>query len=197
MNIFKNGRLIVFALTMLLYLWFPFRLSGERERILENGTLYRFALHDMQAQDLAGSYVDLYYAVPSSLTASATFYPYQAAYLPLQTDSEGFASFSDPVAKPPQGDYLTIEITDIRDERLRYTLPGNMRRFYFDEPRATPEPEPLRPQRPQRQELAAYAEVKIWEGKAAVENLYIENQPVEEYLEAQTRNHSPKMPEDK
>lgn len=186
MKIPTNIRGILFALTMLLYLWFPYQLSRQRDRVLEHGAVYRFRLQNMESQNLSGSYVDLYYDVPAELATEEKLYQHQTAYVRLSRDSAGFTHISDAMAEPPStGDYLAIEVIGLDSSKIYFSFPDNMRYFYFDTPHPTPEP--IRPQPPRRQQWQAYAEVRVWKGKGIVENLYIENQPVQEFLQAEKR----------
>lgn len=180
----KTVKISLFALTMLLYLWFPYQLSQQRDRVLEHGAVYRFRLQNMEPQNLGGTYVDLYYDVPAQLATEEKLYQHQTAYVRLSRDSAGFTQISNARTEPPStGDYLAIEVIGLDSNKIYFNFPSNMRYFYFDEPQATPALEPVRPRRPKRQQLDAYAEVRVWQGRGVVEELYVENQSVDAYLE--------------
>ncbi len=187
MKIQINIRGILFALTMLLYLWFPYQLSRQRDRVLERGAVYRFRLQNMEPQNLTGTYVDLYYDVPAQLATEEKLYQHQTAYVRLSRDSAGFTQISNAMAEPPStGNYLAIEVIGLDSNKIYFSFPDNIRYFYFDAPRPTPKP--IRPHPPRRRQRQASVEVRVWKGKGIVEDLYIENQPVQKFLQVEKRN---------
>lgn len=175
----------LFAVVMLLYLWFPYNMIRQTERILQKGEVYRFDLQPIDPYDaFRGRYVSLFYG-DQQVIAKDSLLRGQTAYIKLEKDSSGYAYFSAAYAATPASEgYLIAEILHAQDSLVTFDLPESMSYYYMNEESA-PEVEKLvmRPRLPDdRETVRASVDVRILNGEAVVEELYINEFPVKEYL---------------
>lgn len=180
----KNARYIFFAATMLLLLWFPFNMILHTRSILQNGTAYRFYLQPIDPYDVfRGSYVNLNYNIPL-LPLADSVYSYQDVYVTIEEGADGFASFGKVYLQAPEGkDYIKTKVQYYTDGKVQIDAPENMRYYYLNE-KTAPEVERAmsRPVQVDSVQNRAYAAVRIRKGEAAVEELYINEVAVKDYL---------------
>lgn len=175
----------IFAVVMLLYLWFPYNMIRQTEHILRKGKVYHFQLQPIDPYDaFRGRYVSLSYG-NQQVPGQDSLLRGQTTYIGLEQDSAGYTYFSVAYAHPPSDiAYLTTEVLYAQDSLVTFELPESMAYYYMNEASA-PEVEKLvmRPRLPDEQETVhASADVRILDGKAVVEELYINELPVKEYL---------------
>lgn len=184
----KNIRTVAFALTMTLYLWFPFSMIRQQERILEKGTPFRFEMQPVDPKDpFRGSYMALNFEAPF-LPADTSLQEGQRVYVTLRTDDLGFTHFEKVLAAPPNDRPFVKTYLQYRtDEGTIVGIPVNMQRYYLNEKLA-----------PQAEEAyfrllgstdsaegslpRVFAVVRIWEGEALIEEIYFDGKPLKEYL---------------
>lgn len=112
-------------------------------------------------------------------------------YAPVKVGADGFATLEPPRAvRPAQGDWLAVRILWHNEQQLRVALPFD--RYYLDEQLA-PEAERLYRERNRiagntetgaAPLLSTYASVRIRDGNALIEELYIDNVPVRTMVKA-------------
>ncbi len=179
-------RIGIFAMVMLLYLWFPYNMIRQTEHILQKGEVYHFALEPIDPYDaFRGRYVHLFYGNQQVLKRDSLF-PGQTGFITLQKDSLGFAYFSAAYAEAPSElPYVKTTILYVHDSLATFELPQSMGYYYMNE-QSAPEVEKLvmRPQITDSLEMVqASVAVRILNGEAVVEELYINDLPVKEYLD--------------
>ncbi len=157
----------------------------QTERILQKGEVYRFQLQPIDPYDaFRGRYVSLFYGT-QQVTAEDSLLRGQTAYIELAKDSSGYAYFSAAYTEAPaSGGYLITEISYAQDSLVTFDLPESMAYYYMNEESA-PEVEKLvmRPRSPDdRETVRASVDVRILNGEAVVEELFINELPVKEYL---------------
>jgi hypothetical protein len=114
----------------------------------------------------------------------------QPVFVSLGEDDEGFAELIGVSAnRPASGDYVmaTVTYVDRSEGTVMVDLPID--RYYMDEDLA-PEAERVYREQSTRAERDAYVVVRVREGHAVIEELYIEGVPIADYV----REH---MDEDK
>ncbi len=146
---------------------------------------YRFELRPIDPYDaFRGRYVRLYYD-NQEVPVQDSLLPGQAAYIAVERDSSEFAYFSKAYTAPPaSGAYLVTTIIYMQDSRGYVDIPESMAYYYMNEESA-PEVEKIvmRPRLSDSLEaVRASVDIRILNGEAVVEELYINNQPVKEYL---------------
>jgi len=182
-----------FWLLVIAQLAAPAALILEREWVLRNGEAFRFRLQPVDPYDpFRGRYVALSFkaAEVSPKNLAGRIEDGQKLYAALSTDQDGFAVVSDLSPTPPaSGPYLTTWAVwwGLAGIRLRFPFD----RYYMEES-AAPEAERLywRATRSGQDRKDAFAVVRILSGKGVIENLYIENCPIREYLREKARTSS-------
>lgn len=184
----KNLRIGIFAVVMLLYIWFPFNMIRQTEQVLKHGNVYHFQLQPIDPYDaFRGRYVSLFYG-NQEIPSSDSLLSGQEVYITLQRDSLGFANFKNIYTeKPTQQDYLTTNVLYFNNGLVTIEIPENMAYYYMNE-QSAPEVEKLvmfpMPS-DSLQEIRSSADIRILNGNAVVEELYINDLPVKTYLKQQ------------
>lgn len=181
MNIIKIG---IFTIVMLLYLWFPFNMIRHTEKILNQGIIHRFRLEPIDPYDaFRGRYVVLFYgntAVPAMDSLSSG----QPIFITLAKDSSGYSFFEAAWAvKPERKDYIITEASYFASasDTVHFVLPENMQYYYMNE-KTAPLVDELLWQPIDTIPHKNTVSVRVLKGETAVEELYVDDLPVLEYL---------------
>ncbi len=175
-----------FAGMCILYLAIPGYMVWQQERILKQGTPYRFRLQPMDPADaFRGRYLDLNLGVPLFPLRDTTLQYDQPVYLAIGRDNEGFGRFESLHRQPPlDKDYVKASINYISGEEVSVTLPDGLRRYYLNEKIA-----PLADQyymnmwnATTRDTVLATIQLRVLNGRALVQSVFFEGAPVEEYV---------------
>jgi uncharacterized membrane-anchored protein len=180
----RNLRLALFIVVAAVQLSVAAGAIIRSEIALRSGEAYRFKLQPVDPVDaFRGRYVSLRFAVDRAPVAEG-LPPLnrQKVYVPLVVDDEGFAGFGPVVLeRPATGGYLRlrsgVDFTDDDGERrLSMALP--FRRYYMTEELAKEVDRSLwrRGQRP------AWVVVRVRGGVGVIEDLFVDGQPVREWL---------------
>jgi uncharacterized membrane-anchored protein len=168
----------------------PGSMIFKHERTLSQGELYNFKCQLVDPYDpFRGRYV----AVGVDAGAAVTYVRQMLqlerfTYVALERDDEGFARYGAVSEDPPtEGAYLFAYV-DIGG-RVEFPLD----RFYMDEYIA-PEAEAVYWDAAVSEEIDAHLAVRILNGHAVIEQLYIENTPVADYVRAKRNEPAPPPP---
>ncbi len=169
----------------------PVSMIRSRELVLKNGECFRFKTRPIDPADpFQGRYVRLGFESDHILCEkqeSENLDHKQKIYATVETDSEGFAYFSGWSLSPPEtGTYLETRYRNIYSARnpetekwetkgIRIEIPFD--RFYMDETKA---PRAERIARDATRTTNCWAEVRILEGKAVIEDVFAEGQSLRE-----------------
>ena len=105
-------------------------------------------------------------------------------YAILTEDAEGFATIASLSLTPPGGDtYFQTSVSYVSDDRVHIDIPFD--RYYTDEHLA-PAAERAYWQHSRLPAHEAYMTVRIKDGLAVLEELYIAGKPLQEFLQQQT-----------
>lgn len=173
-------RLALFAVVALAQLGVPIAAIVRHERTLRTGHAYKLRTAPVDPEDaFRGKYVALSFEAEradlSSLTAP--FSPGQTVYARLAVNPDGFASISQLTADEPEdGDFMKVKI------RYNRTIEFPFDRYYMDEVRA-PAAEIAYREASNRVARNAHVTVRIRDGYAALEDLFIDDVPVRELLD--------------
>ena len=175
--------LVILALVGVAQLVVPARQIFEREETLHKGTLYRFRTQPVDPYDaFRGRYVALGFADTSAkLPDELEVERRDRVYVTLTTDEEGFAQLGTVAKHRPSGDYLEARVSWLSRGSGEATIELPFDRYYMEEELA-PEAESLyRAQA--RDARPAFAAVRVYRGRAGLEELFIDGLPVRERLE--------------
>lgn len=162
----------------------------DHEQVLERGTVYKFRTAPIDPRDpFRGEYVILNFEAETGnwpLGDNAGSTGNTTAFGLLDVDSAGYAIITALSHEAPaEGDHLAVTyMTWGNDTAERIALPFD--RYYLTEGDGAATESMLQPQwnEDERVEpLPAYAVVRVWKGKAVVEDLVIGDRPLKEWLE--------------
>ena len=177
---------IAFALLVLLQFWVPASVIFKKKDILKTGTAFKFRTAPRDPNDyLRGKYVFLAFNENSFITNDNMQWQVgQDVYLTIAADSAGFAKITaatDKEDKAPEDHIKTkISYTDYENPRKIY-VDWPFDRLYMEESKA-PLAETAYNESRVDSNVISYALVKVKHGDAVLENVYIDNQPIEEYI---------------
>lgn len=176
---------LALAILFLLQLAVPASMIAGREMTLHHGKQYRFRTAPVDPYDpFRGRYVSLNLmanrvARPEGLKLESR----QKVYALLAVDEKGFAYCRELVTgRPTAGDYLAVRVTWWNQEIVDLKLPFD--RYYAEEELA-PEIERAYRANSRRDKQEAYITVRVRNGNGVLEELYIKDLPVSEYLRRQ------------
>ena len=171
---------LLFAVCCAIQIAVPASMILRHEGTLADGSVYRFRCAPVDPVDpFRGRYVALAFeqsrfegSVPDGLDPGST------AYATLEQDTEGFAVISSlEETEPREGDYLKVRIEWSSDRSTQVGFPFD--RYYMEESLA---PEAERAYRDRTVGKQAWVTVRVRDGDAVLEELYLDGEPIREVL---------------
>ena len=176
---------LVLALLFLLQLAVPASMIVGRELTLRKGEPFRFRTAPVDPYDpFRGRFVALNLEAAWAPRPVGDELEYrQKVFALLAVDEAGFAYCSAIVAEQPvEGSYLSVRIASFNKEQVRLELPFDR---YYAEEQLAPEIERAYRANSRRGEQDAFIAVRVRKGRGVLEELYIDDLPVGEYLRLQ------------
>jgi len=184
----KTARWLIslFALVVVAQIAGPASLIAKHELTLRHGTRWKFRTAPVDPYDaFRGRYVALGFSenkVP--IAPGAKIEADMDAYAVLGTDTNGFARL-DMLRKSPSSDkpFLKVHVTWADRGQASVELPFN--RFFMEEHRAPAAEQAY--QQSNRRDAAkpTYVVVRVRNGVGVIENLFIADKPISDYLREQ------------
>ena len=175
----KHWRLIVLFLVALAQLAVPGSLIWNREQTLRRGSVWKFRTAPVDPVDaFRGRYVALEFEAETHEIPSAPSGDWGApVFVTLRNDPEGFAEI-DQVSetRPSSDDYIGARLNG-----KTVSLPFDK---YWVTERDAPAAEEAYRAQSRRDKRNAFVTVRVFRGDAALEQLYLDGQPLGEYLRA-------------
>ncbi|MEO5789940.1 GDYXXLXY domain-containing protein [Gelidibacter sp.] len=175
----------IFVVVVLAQLFVPAQMILDQENTIARGTAYKFRTQPVDPSDpFKGKYIYLNYDISFAATNDTTWVTNAPIYITFKTDSLGFAMVKD-VSKddPKAGDYLKTKVTWYNrfDNSVGFSFPFN--EFYMNETKAYDAE--LAHAQAQRDSLPnnTYALVYVLKGKAVLDNVFINDIPIADYVE--------------
>jgi len=187
MRIIKRSHLILlFCLVSAIQIWVPLSMIARREATLNKGTAYKFRTRPVDPYDaFRGRYVALSFESDLAIATNVNrFTRGETVYVAVEVATNGYAKLGIATyLRPHDVDYIRTKVNGWRSvsNTVRVELPFD--RFYMNEELA-PEAEVQFRRTNQREQRKAYALVRIRSGMAVIEDLYIEDRPILEFLES-------------
>jgi uncharacterized membrane-anchored protein len=184
----KLLRNIAFGAVMILYLWFPFSMIADQQRILKEGEIFRFRPQPVDPYDafrgrhIILSFVEQDIDFPN---AQDIFQYNDKIYVSLEKDSLGFVYFSNPsFEKPKEQNYLNVKVWNASEDRVTVFTPENLERYYLNEKLAPQAEEQFQEllRNTESDKVNVYLDARVLNGEVLIEELYFEGVPVSEYL---------------
>jgi uncharacterized membrane-anchored protein len=176
----KNVRLSIFVVVALAQLAVPAYAVWMRTQTLSHGRLWKFRTAPVDPVDLVrGRYIALRFA-SEEVPQAERLKPGRWAYAVLKEATDGFAIVDHVSAEPIAGDnVIKVENVGWWESKQRLRFPFN--NFWVSEDLA-PAAETAYAANSRQQKQNAYVTVRVRNGDAALEDLYIDGQPLKEYL---------------
>ena len=174
--------LALFGLALFAQLAVPASMILKRERVLAHGQAFKFRTAPVDPYDaFRGRYVALGFDRNSvAAPPGHDFARGQTVHVRLEEDADGFATFAEVLReRPDAAPYLTTKIQYVGGNMVHLRLPFD--RFYMDED-AAPAAEQAYWKYSASSNRNAHVQVRIEKGFAVLEDLYVDGQPIREYL---------------
>jgi len=175
--------LIIFILVVLAQLYIPASIIIGSESTLNKGSKYLFRTAPIDPNDaFRGKYVQLSFEQSSVKQSNKrNEIANLTAYVEITNDSAGFAKATKlSFNKPSKGDFVAVKTRfSFNDTIMSFEYPFN--RFYLEESIAE-KAEELYRKNNIRGKQNSYAVVRIKNGTAVIEDLYIGGRPIKESL---------------
>jgi uncharacterized membrane-anchored protein len=178
----KRIPVLIFILVALAQLSVPGLMAWGRHQTLKHGRVWKFKTAPIDPEDaVRGRYVMLSFAAEEFPQPSAVLTT--PVYALLKESSDGFAEIDQISATPVRGDnVIKVEPVSFWSGKQHVAFPFN--RFWLTE-KIAPEAERAYRENSRRGKENAYVTVRVRSGDAALEQLYIDDQPLADYLRAQ------------
>lgn len=183
----KNKKItwITFGLLLVLQLWVPASVIFQKEDVLANGKSYRFKTAPVDPNDfLRGKYVALQFDENKMASGSTQqFKVGEEVNVLLMNDEAGFARIhSISRGRVSNGkDYIRTVISSVTAGPGFIYVSWPFERFYMDEFKA-PLAETAYNQLRTDSTNISYALVRVKDGNAVLENVFINDQPIDVYI---------------
>lgn len=175
----KSWRLIIFVLAACAQLAVPGSLIWKREQTLRRGNVWKFRTAPVDPVDVfRGRYVALHFdAETQEISPPANTESGDTVFITLKQNAEGFAEINQvSTAKPDGDDFISAQLNG-----NQISLPFDK---YWVTERDAPAAEAAYQNLSRRGNQNAYVSVRVFRGDAAMEQLYLDNQPLGDYLRA-------------
>ena len=174
--------LALFGLALFAQLAVPASMILKRERVLAHGQAFKFRTAPVDPYDaFRGRYVALGFDRNSvAAPPGHDFARGQTVHVRLEEDADGFATFAEVLReRPDAAPYLTTKIQYVGGNMVQLRLPFD--RYYMDE-NAAPAAEQAYWKYTAASNRNAHVQVRLEKGFAVLEDLYVDGQPIREYL---------------
>jgi uncharacterized membrane-anchored protein len=177
-----NLRLFIYVPLALIQLAVPGWMIFQQEQVLKHGRVFKFQTAPVDPYDaFRGRYVALSFAAErTGNTGNFDYSSRQKLWVQIAADEKGFAKVARVSTEPLAGDDVLIATS--RWGGLHFPFD----RYYMDE-KSAPEAETAYRANSRREHENAYATVRILNGRSALEELYIDDKPVREFLQTEAK----------
>lgn len=182
----KTSRLLLaaFAVVALVQLGVPASLIMRHELTLREGQPFKFKTAPVDPYDaFRGRYVALSFDQNHApLAVGQKIEPGRTVYALIEIGPDGFAHFTGVTTDRPTGKpYLNVRTWYTQGTNVTLVLPFD--RFYMEETKA-PAAEAAYREHTRRGQQDAHVVVRVRAGLGVIENLYIGDKPIAEFLRA-------------
>ena len=194
----ENRNKWIFIGYAVLVLLIPTWIIGSSENILSNGKLYKFRVQGRDPFDFfRGNYLTVRIDTRGIATDKKDWKAGQTVYLTIDKDEQGYAYFDEALENPPKkGDYMESRVVRWWDAteaiggfglfggrgRERTTvdveMPNNLTKYFINEEYATDGEYVMQSMR-----RATTVHVRVLNGSARLQDLYVGPTPMMKYLE--------------
>ena len=179
----KTLRIVIFVLVAVAQLSVPALMAWGRMQTFARGRVWKFKTAPVDPEDVVrGRYVRLR-LLAEDFTQPEQFRSTDTVYAVLKETADGFAEIDHASTTPVSGDnVIKVEPGGNADGKQHIVIPFTQ--FWITE-KSAPEAEKAYRENSRRGKENAYVTVRVRNSDGALEQLYIDNQPLPEYLRAQ------------
>jgi len=180
----KSINITLLFLLFCVQLFIPAQMIYQQKDTLDTGTAYKFKTQPIDPSDpFRGKYIVLNYEMDSFETKEDSWNRYNGTvFVYLKTDDKGFAAVKT-VSKTlldTSDDYVIAESTYNFGKTINFNLPFD--RFYMNENKAYDAEVSVRKAQIDTTKTC-YGLVFVKEGKAVLENVFIDETPIKQFVE--------------
>jgi uncharacterized membrane-anchored protein len=183
----KKLILPVFFLVVLVQWLVPGKMIVDREKIVRQGKAFRFLTEPVDpSHPFIGRYISLTFKEARYETNMTDVYrENQPIFVLLRNDPDGFAKVTSITTTEPASttDYVkaTVNYTSETNSGKFVQIGFSFDKYYMDEYKA-PRAEDAYRRANIDSTKKTYALVKIWKGRAVIENVFVDNKPILELI---------------
>ena len=180
----KTLRLGIFVLAALAQLSVPAMMAWGRMQTLSHGRVWKFKTAPIDPEDaVRGRYVMLRFDAEDKYRQPEQLKSADSIYAILKEGADGFAEIDHLSSSPtPADSAMKVEPGGFWDEQQRVVFPF---RYFWETEKNAPAAEAAYRENSRRGKENAFVTVRVRNGDAALEQLYIDDKPLTEYLRAQ------------
>ncbi len=176
---------LIFLLVVLAQLYIPASMIFQQENIIASGKAYKFKTQPVDPSDpYRGKYIYLNFEMNSLATTDSTWISQEDVFVTFVKDSLGFATAkSISRSNPNSGDYVKVKVDwyNNYEKRVNFSLPFT--EFYMNEAKAYDAEVAHRDAQIDTLANTTYALVYLKNGDAVLQNVFINDIPIAEYVE--------------
>ncbi len=177
----------LFLLLALVQIYIPFSMITKRENVLKHGGQFKFKTAPVDPYDaFRGRYVALRIEEDYVTKQGAQdFDKGRSVYAIIEIDDQGFARFNSVTLSRPIGKaYIEVKTGYPSGGKIYLDLPFD--RYYMEE-KSAPAAEAAYRKHSQTGKQDAYIVVRVKDGFAVIEDLYVAGQKIEDLVKQETR----------
>lgn len=176
---------IVFVVVALIQISIPAKMIYDQEDVLKTGKAFKFKTQPLDPADpFKGKYIRLDYQINSFPTKDSTWVRDEVVYVSLINDNNGYAKLNSVSREQPNTkDYLKTKVQWYNEWEDKVVFDYEFDRFYMKETKAKAA-EIAHAEAQQDDSLnTTYATVYIKNGEAVLDNVFINDIPIADYVE--------------
>lgn len=182
----RNILFSLFVVVAAAQIYVPGSIIVRHEKILAEGKPFKFRTRPVDPYDaFRGRYVALGFEDATTVTLKHAHYDQgETVYVTLETKPDGFAKFASVSrTRPAEGDYIKTKMgwTYNYDKNDYAYVDAPFNRFYMEE-FAAPDAETAYREHSGRENHDAYAVVRVLNGGSVIEDLFVGEKPIREYV---------------
>lgn len=182
----------VFALMVLVQWFVPGKMILDQESAITQGTAYKFKTAPVDPSDpLRGKYISLRYELTKApIVGDPNISWEDKLYVYIENDAEGFAKATkaSKTKLDTDQDYILVTARNSYPDTVHFNLPFT--RFYMEESKAYPAETLVR--QANRDSLLdnCYGVVYVKNDIAVLENVFVNNTPIKEYVATELKKNA-------
>ena len=184
---------IIFLVVAAAQIFTPAKMILDRENVLNTGKAYKFKTRPIDPADpFRGKYIALNFEAVRFKTNDSSWVRKEVVYVYLDIDSLGFAKIhtvSKEVDPSIIGDFIEAKVDWYADYDDELHIEYPFTRFYMEETKAYKAEVSVRQNQTDSELDNVYALVYVKNGKSVLKDVIINDVPVKDYVDKETKNN--------